>query len=108
MHTIVILRTLHESLALCTSYAAACESGDDKDAKVEWNQKDTVLPIGLALTEFHCILLFRDKWARWLQCIDSYHCFVAIVNFNIKTWIILCMGVFVSIILAIILLVCCT
>lgn len=61
MHTIVILRTLHESLALCTSYAAACESGDDKDAKVEWNQKDTVLPIGLALTEFHCILLFRDK-----------------------------------------------
>ncbi len=49
------------SLTCDWRYSAACESGDDKDVKVEWNQKDSALPIGLALTEFHCILLFRDK-----------------------------------------------
>lgn len=46
-------------LLLLLSYSAVAETGED--LKIEWDQADLVLPIGLALTKFHCILLYRDK-----------------------------------------------
>lgn len=40
-------------------YSAVAETGED--IVIEWDQADLVLPIGLALTKFHCVLLYRDK-----------------------------------------------
>ena len=42
-------------------YSVVSDTGEEKDGKVELNQKDSALPTGLALTRFHCLLMFRDK-----------------------------------------------
>ena len=53
------------SLQLCYccclhSYSVAMDTGEEEEK--DYSQKDVATPIGLALTEFHCVLLFRDKY----------------------------------------------
>ena len=52
-----ILRS--DIVACLHSYSVAMDTGDDEEK--DYSQKDVATPIGLALTEFHCVLLFREK-----------------------------------------------
>ena len=46
-------------VACLLSYSVAMDTGEDEEK--DYSQKDIATPIGLALTEFHCVLLFREK-----------------------------------------------
>ena len=46
-------------VAYLHSYSVAMDTGEDEEK--DYSQKDIATPIGLALTEFHCVLLFREK-----------------------------------------------
>lgn len=36
-----------------------------------WSDSETSTPVGMALTEFHCLLLYRDRWV-WDGCGTLY------------------------------------
>ena len=43
------------------------DTGEEEEK--DYTQKDVATPIGLALTEFHCVLLFREKYVCVCVCL---------------------------------------